>query len=323
MFKKYTSLENHDNLKNLRYWDEYHREELEEVQFEITEKLHGANFSILVDKDGKVTFAKRTAVLNEDDKFFDFQSVFNRDPYLHLIKELQNIVVEKNASIQLIGELFGKGVQKEVYYGEEKFFRWFNLKIDNKYIAPKEADDILEKLLPFKVPTIGFAKIEKDQPFKEFISSINSIFNSKLGGIEETNLCEGVVIKPYEKMIVNRGGHSFLLIKKKNEKFKEKTNRKPKKEVILSEGVKELLPIAESYINDNRMHNVFSKEGLFEDRKEISKYAASFFEDFEEDFMKDHKEEFDLLEKKDQKLIKKSVGTKIFKFLNEFLKNQI
>lgn len=70
-FKKYSSI---DNVITRDFMERVWAEMPTDLEWVVQEKVHGANTSFLCDGD-EVRFAKRTSVLSEDDKFYDFTSL--------------------------------------------------------------------------------------------------------------------------------------------------------------------------------------------------------------------------------------------------------
>jgi len=317
-FKKWNSIENHYQEKIIYKWAE-HFPELNNMFFEVTEKIHGANFSILVNTDGEVRFASRNGVIEDEDKFYGYKAVFAREEYISLLNELKRISVSWNEDLQLFGELYGGKIQKGVFYGNEKHFRWYSLRIREDIVRPSIAKEMLKEVLDFKVPVICKISSNTDGVL-EMIKIVNHEFQSKLTPLEYTdeNICEGVVIVPYEDIIKNQ--ESYFLIKKKGDKFKDK-NSKPKvhKVVVLDEPVQALLDEAFLYINENRTNDLQSKIGAFEEMKDLSRFAKEYFNDLFIDFEKDNYTEWQNLDKLSQGIIKKNVGTRIYQELKSSL----
>lgn len=118
-FKKYPSLTNDYRQKEIGWWLDNFPELKEEI-YCTTEKIHGANFQVLIES-GRITYGKRTSFLSEEDNFFDFQNVMKK--YEREFSTLQQMIINSNGeiwSLRLYGELFGGGIQKGVDYGIEK-----------------------------------------------------------------------------------------------------------------------------------------------------------------------------------------------------------
>lgn len=70
-FKKYSSI---DNVITRDFMERVWAGMQTDLEWVVQEKVHGANTSFLCDGE-EVRFAKRTSILSEDDKFYDFQSL--------------------------------------------------------------------------------------------------------------------------------------------------------------------------------------------------------------------------------------------------------
>lgn len=103
-FKKYSSIENSFNND---YLNKVKEQMPATLQYVVQEKVHGANTSFICDGT-EVRFAKRTALLNADEKFFDFQEILAR--YRSQVMALYAMVKSDHPevnSLTLFGELFG------------------------------------------------------------------------------------------------------------------------------------------------------------------------------------------------------------------------
>ena len=122
-FKKYGSIENSYRNKFISRFDGRFEPD---TKFVVMEKLHGANFQIVIEPDNKVTYCSRKRILEPDEKFFDYQNTIKKLDLYHAI----NFSDETNTTVQLFGELFGRGVNKGIDYGEGKQIRFFDLVVD-------------------------------------------------------------------------------------------------------------------------------------------------------------------------------------------------
>ena len=91
----------------------------------VTEKVHGANFSIYLYPSGKVKCAKRTGFISDTENFFDHFEIL--DKYRSNFNALANHFFASSpvTCVVLFGELFGRGfpgyeglrpVQRGVWY---------------------------------------------------------------------------------------------------------------------------------------------------------------------------------------------------------------
>lgn len=321
-FRKYNSIINHYNTKDIEYIIEKNFGRLPaEIIFEVTEKIHGSNFSILAE-NGQIAFAKRSALLNDNESFYGFQDVLNNDTYSPIFDKLKELSYSKG-KLQLYGELFGAKIQKGVFYGNEKKFRWYALKIDGRFIPSNETDNLLADIIEYKVPVIGKYTYKLGNDIEEFINSIPYEFNSKLTpeGFDEKNTCEGVVAIPYT--LVPIFNDKYFAIKKKNEEFIDKKSQKKRVKVKkeIPEDVQNLIDEFALYINDIRLNDLMSKMGEITSIQQIKMYAKEYFSDAMKDFMIDNKSKYDMLEKSFQKEIRKNVSRLIFNSLKAYLRS--
>lgn len=322
-FKKYSKMINSFDKEIIKYFLAEDNNILHEI-FEITEKLHGANFSIIAYPDGELKFTTRNKILKSDESFYGFLQVMAENKYVCLYDLLRELSSSFKKDVRLIGELFGGKIQKGVFYGNDKQFRWFNLMIDNQYITPKKTDELLKRVMDLKVPLIGY-KTNENEDFLDFISEIKSDYQSQFTPhkYDQDNICEGVVIKPYERNIFI--DDSQFMIKKKNEVFLERksASKKVREKKDVEPIVQEWIDIMSEYINDNRLDSVKSKIGEFKFVQDIQKFYKAFYNDVEEDFIIDNGANFSkYLDKSQISIVKKAVKKNIIEFLKKDLKER-
>lgn len=335
--KKYTEIENSYREKYIHRFLQYHPE-VEDELFVIQEKIDGSNFQIkyfLNDKNEiEYKLYSRNQRTNEDFQgareaiekaIKDFNPL--AEVYFEPIRDSRNsiplvefflrpirnseIANTKEYSFSIFGEVFGQGIQNRIFYGPKKYFKVFDIVASSEYMPQNVVEAHLKNLglIDYLVPKIDVVKGLQnalDYPI-EFDSKLTDLVN---------NQCEGIVIKPYGKVYVDGNGSPFYL-KKKNAKFsegKEKKPKEPEKEevVYLQEAIKD-------FINDNRLQSCFSKEGEINYPEEIGKYIKLIMEDVRKDFLKDYQEELEKLDKKDQKKVFGICGREISKLLTKYL----
>lgn len=322
-FKKYMSIENHYRDDHIDYFLEIFPK-LEHDTFVITEKLHGANICLIIEDD-ILKVASRNRVLEGGESFYDIWNVLDREEYKCLVESVKNHC--KGKQVSLYGELIGKGIQKGVDYGEEKRLLFFDIAIDGMYLSQKEFMHFVFEYFP----SVECSFVVGPSPFNLCVPSLgkvvglktaldfNTNFNSKILNIED-NICEGVVIKPYETVYPTGNGRIFYL-KKKNGAFKEKQKtskikKDPKNDY--SEEVQNLHAEFLSYITKNRLDSVFSKYGKISSMNDMGKYIQLMMEDAKEDFMKDTGFKEEKCDKPNKKYIF-NVGAEIVSMLKESL----
>lgn len=274
MFSRWVSIENHYREKYINDVLSFHPQLADET-FVITEKIHGSNFHWHLSPSQPIRAASRNNYL---DVTGSFQGALIKDlfeSHWDLLDALQDFCNEQDVEIRLYGELFGNGIQKGVYYCDDKRLLYFGL-------------DIAGELQPFYTLEL-FVSAEYLVPVLQIADSLQEAldfdaeFNSVIAGVDD-NICEGVVISPYYETYLFYD--SPFYIKKKNEGFSEKS--KAKKEIVLDEVVARMKAEFDLYVNDNRLQNVFSKHGAISSPKEIGQYIKLLLEDAKEDFLKDN-----------------------------------
>jgi Rnl2 family RNA ligase len=293
MFKRFFKIRNHYDRKRVLGWLEYYPE-LSTCKFIVSEKLHGANAGIQFRNDGTYSFQKRNSDLSLDSNFFNFQSLLKDSEIVSFIEKMSTYCKLENCNWIFFGELYGDGVQKEVKYCSERKLKFFDLyDCDNEqWLTPEETLSFTGTDL--YVPIIGY--------FDGLVSAleVDTEFNTMLNPIED-NICEGVVIRPFAKNYIYM--HDHLVVKKKNDKFKEKVKRQINKEKNpLTGKLLEYSDIACSYVSANRLDNVVSHMGEPEGMEDFGKYIAEFLTDIKTDLF-DENSDIKELSKSDRKLV--------------------
>lgn len=323
-FKKYSSIENSFNRE---FMENVVAQVPPDMAWVVQEKVHGANTSFLCD-GCEVKFAKRTSLLADDEKFYDFQELL--DHYKERVINLFNAVKGKRpgtTAISVFGEMFGglyphnevkrnpkmSLIQKGVCYCPEHEFYGFDIYVftesEGQYLPVDEVNELFE--------TNGFfyAKTLFRGSLNECLKQPNA-FQSKIAewlglpAIDE-NICEGVVIRPVEPCYLRNG--SRVIIKNKNECFAEKKSGKKRNKlfaepVSFSDALKSLILEAETYVNENRLANVVSHIGEVHFPKDFGKVMGLLSKDVLADFLKEYCGEFGALDKCEQKTFNKEVN---------------
>lgn len=327
MFKKWCSIENSYQKDYFKFW-ENRDNGIFDALYEVTEKIHGANWSIIVEPGmSEPLFAARNGILSKESSFYGWQKVFiEKDTYYRLYNVLIVMANGIGKTIQLYGEYFGGSIQKGVNYGKEKQFCWYALAIDGKVISGECSGIMLRTVLEFKVPVLEVFKLGTSRDlyaeFNKIKTEYQSFFTPK--DYKEDNICEGIVIAPYDKAIdcVHADDSvSYFYVKKKNEKFKEKANA-PKRErqpKVLPENVTSVVDVISSYVCDMRTQSLYSKLGALENIKEISVYAKAYAKDVMIDFEKENFTVWNALEAAEKHIVKKRLGRFVFEELRNSL----
>lgn len=321
-FIKYSSIGNATN-KTIEMFKTKHSE-VANGKFYITEKIHGANFSVYISKN-EVKFAKRTDFLSDDSNFFSFQKL--NDKYNFELIQDSNILKQDDVDYLIIyGELCGGSypnmpvipnvskVQKEIAYSNDIEFVVFDVVIvyknGNKLVLDYGNVERFCNVYELNYTPILFEGtldmcLEWSSKHKADESEIYKLFNMpKL----ESNIREGHVIKPLFESFFKES--RLGIFKDKNEKFKERKNATNSEKPIAEYSIEfnEKLNELDSMICKNRFNNVVSKFG---------DYTIQNFRDIMTLLYEDIIEEADIsnLSEINQNDIKKILLSKVRKFL--------
>lgn len=331
-FKKYSSIE---NAITRDFMERVVAEMPADLEWVVQEKVHGANTSFLCD-GCDVRFAKRTSVLADDEKFYDFQSLV--DEYRPKVLSLFNRIHESHPgvdSISVFGEMFGgryahesvpakKGtilIQKGVNYTPAHEFYGFDIYLfesdGGRYLSVDEVNDLFESEGFFYARTLMRGSLAE---CLKYPNAFQSMISQWLGLPDiDDNICEGVVIRPVDPQYLRNG--SRVLIKSKNARFAEKKSVKKRNKLFAepvpySDALQALLPEVEAYVNENRLNNVISHIGEVTFPKDFGKVMGLFAKDILDDFLKEHGGEYSALDKCEQK----SLNRELNKLATDFVK---
>lgn len=333
MFKKYPSIENSYRAEFISRIKEQGFGELEYI---VQEKAHGSNFSFWTDNGINFECMKRTSVILPGEKFYNYELVLEE----HLLR-LQNLWTDIKSShsdmqeLTVFGELIGgsyahkavkhvKGaikVQKGIFYCPHNSFYGFDIMINQEqYLSVDKAAQLFKKEGIAHAETLFRGSLDECLKYPNDNQSV--IYKQfDLPQIED-NVCEGVVIRPQETCFLHNG--SRVIIKNKNEKWTEKqqAGKKTRKEIELSDEVKHLQEKLLEYVTENRFINVISKIGQIE-QKDIGKVLSMYSNDAIEDFSKDYGNEFNALEKKDQKQVSRIISKYAVEMIKKHFKGEL
>jgi Rnl2 family RNA ligase len=290
-FKKFNSVENAYRQKFVNAC-----EELGVKDWVALEKVHGSNFGFIIE-NGVVTPFKRSSIIgmNPETGAYDF---YGCNPvvetYGGLVKNLELVF---DQPVQIYGELYGEGVQKEVQYGPKDFIAFDILLLnDNTFV---DWDTVVEVCSDYSIPTVleiargSLSELLEISPeFESFVAKRNG-FDSK---------SEGLVIKQLKDEVFLKTG-SRAIIKSKSKSFSEKKQKAPKKPYKMPENLKPVYEDFYQYLNENRLNNVLSKVGTVT-QKDFGKIQGMLVRDAKEEFERDEYE----IHKDDWKSLAKTIG---------------
>lgn len=315
-FVKYSSVQNSYQLK---FMDRIIREERTSGDWIVTEKIHGANFSFWYDGT-KLRMAKRTAWIADDENFYGIQAL--KEYLISCVKQLYGRFKGRDY-IAVFGEIYGgtyphpevpvnpkaKKVQKGVYYCPHNDFMVFDIKVDGQFL------NFIDMQMYCEQVGLKFVRAEFVGKFKECLKYKNDFLSGiykeyDLPPIDD-NICEGIVIRPNKPQFVFT--HSRVMLKSKNERFKEKASeKKPQVKIELAGKVKDIADVMFSMATKNRYDAVVSKIGEIK-ISDFGKLQGLIMKDIHDEVLKDVNMANDYLglEKAERKLIQKIVGREV------------
>jgi len=309
-FMKYPSIENSYRSKHIERWVSYFPQLLTE-RYLLTEKIHGSNFSVMIDED-TVEFAKKSAKLGITEKFFDYQNTVKKYDNEFLLAQEYIKANDEISTIRLFAEIFGGGIQKGVFYGDEKRLRVFDCWLNEELLPQCELIELLKTIGIYHMFVPFIAIVDS----LEEALSYNTVFNSKLHDSDD-NICEGLVIKPYDK-VFKYGDGSIFYIKNKNKEFSEKKSA-PKVNFVPSEQLESAQHEYSLYLTKNRLDGIMSKHGEIDTDSQMGEYIKYMTTDAREDYLKDNMEQFLELEDKERGKLFSISGKVIVPMLREYL----
>jgi len=302
----------------------------------VFEKIHGANFAFYCDPE---TLEVRVASRNNfvlTEQFYNSQRVVDR--YKTKIRDLVATLSLTN-TVVFFGELFGGSfpndkingiskVQSGVYYSPDLEWMCFDVAVIREgELEFLPYDFYAGRLMGHGIPFIPcIYKTQKLDFALDYDIEFNSLIPGMLGFPEiQDNICEGVVIKNILGESVPSDSSRHIL-KKKNEKFKEKVKKVRKKDQKsfvdkeLENRYCGIIECALDNMSEQRMRNVLSHIGdQIKEPKHFGILAKNYAGEVIEEILKDYPE---IKEDKDaMTLLGKFVGVEVPKVIRPHFLN--
>eukprot|EP01012_Entosiphon_sulcatum_P026342 TRINITY_DN31773_c0_g1_i1.p1 TRINITY_DN31773_c0_g1~~TRINITY_DN31773_c0_g1_i1.p1 ORF type:complete len:364 (-),score=47.68 TRINITY_DN31773_c0_g1_i1:61-1152(-) len=297
-----------------------------EEEWVATEKIHGSNFSFMVNSE-EVLCCRRTAVLEDSETFYGWQLV--RDQLAGPTRKLFETVArhptygEELAAIKLFGELYGgiyphadvpdeghQPVQRGVYYSPTIRFMAFDLQVVMLPPRPSvwmDCDTFAELLELCGIPHLRPLKRGSIEECLATDITFDSTVPAALGLPPlPRNQVEGIVVKPAG--MAEYGKRSVF--KKKNPKFDEvnppaplsKYEQEANDRMSAGERIYQELP---RYLNANRLDSVQSKHGVLTIER-LAEGVEWLSQDALKDFKGDMQDTWDLVSEVTQERVEKN-----------------
>lgn len=281
MFVKYSSLTNHYEGK---FINGVIMNGLTGGVWVAREKIHGANFSLMTSDGQKVIPAKRSGEILPTEQFYGCEPVVAK--YSNAVRELWEILANTceykeyadtgSLAVQVYGEFAGRGVQKDVDYGEKDFYV-FDIRVNGKFLPDNIVASAAVTVGLKMAPLLAYGTFDEIRALPITFDSVVNLANSRAipahNGVEPEfknfmtlkdgegeNIAEGFVMKPVIPAFMPNGER--VAIKCKTTKFSEKKNKQANRfnaPAELSENDKVKLDVFTCFLTENRVKNVLSK----------------------------------------------------------------
>ena len=253
----------------------------------VTEKVHGANFCLVVDADGSVRPAKRTAFLAESDRFFGYASLFaslveraraafafvaaqcvedgDELERVYLYGELAGGVYPHPTLLRSASDAAPSFVQSEIMYAPDHVFVAFDVALSTAQQPAKTYLSCGQALAAFHeagilsvVPLFAGSLSDALAFDLDFATAVpRALGLPPLPG----NLAEGVVVRSAEELLVpcGRGRECRAVFKRKSSAFAERVKAHAK--LSFTSLVLELNFLFSTYLTRHRLTAAISKLG--------------------------------------------------------------
>lgn len=315
---------------------------MEKLKWVVTEKVHGANFSFVYE-NRVLKFAKRKQYLSWDDDFFGFQLVVNQIE-ARMVQLFEDLSLNYTGTKYIVyGELFGgeyphaevtaddnvSAIQTGVYYSPSVRFCAFDIAIEKDSASSKYYVDYETAVSYFKKHNVLHAQpllIGKLGDALNFNTRINSTLPKQLSLPELTsNLIEGVVIKPFDR--VEAAATSLRpILKLKNKEFDEQTKFHEAKKWSYIPNVSSkavdlgfILDELNNYITQHRLESAISKIGALNihDTQRLKEIETECAQDVLIDFNEDNDDFLTELSQEDNAWVFERVSSEIRKLIHK------
>ena len=285
--------------------------QLATCRYVVTEKVDGANVTVMIDHDS-IRYFSRVREFNAERPFFNAPMALKK--YLPDFRKIQcELPTIGCRTLTLRGEYFGKGIQRRINYGLDRYYAPFVIEKDGatqthqqfrafmqqmefcrlKPVPLLVADASLNEAMAFnpeEIATQAFTPgTESATPCRDKIA------------ISRYDFIEGIVIQPADRLI--KDSNSLFLLKKRAEAYREieylPTQRLNAQPCLNEEDSAAASEIDESlvghsfagltnFVTLNRLINITSHIGDPTSSKEIGVCVMAVLRDAKKDYCKHH-----------------------------------
>jgi Rnl2 family RNA ligase len=287
-FTKYNSIENTYKEKVV---SKIYEEGYANMDWVVTDKLDGANFSFITDGTFNILPARRSGIC--DETFFNCKSVIDKysslvlDTFIKINDELFNGKLEY---LQFYGELIGDGINNRVKYCKGREFFLYDIKYKTTYSPNTSYLDFTQVTHytdgKFNIPCYNYfsnlkGALEFCSRSENSISHVPKLLNNEYKYLLN-NTEEGFVLKPNEARYFSNGER--VILKHKNTKFLETKQKEKTVKTSLNYEQQAQLDFLLNFVTESRFYSVISKEGNLTEKefgKLIKLYSQDVYKDAE------------------------------------------
>lgn len=283
--------------------------ELAKSRYVVSEKLDGANVTIMIDQDS-VRYFSRSRQFDAEHPFFDAPMTLKK--YKEDFRKVQSALNTLGCqSLTFRGEYFGKGINRRIDYGQDRYYAPFIIEKDGITQTHQQFQAFMQEMkfcqlkpVPLLVADTSFDKARAFDPEEVTTQAFTpgaATPNWDQKPVARYDFIEGIVIQPVNRLI--KGSNRPFLLKKRATGYREieKTSSarrgnqgKPGKKCSATASVADQNIARHSfdglidYVNRNRLTNVISHIGDPTASGQIGSYITAILQDAKADYCKHH-----------------------------------
>jgi hypothetical protein len=248
---KYPKIYNHSNLNIIDTWVKQ-VPNFKSLKYVAQQKYDGCNISFEFCKGKPYNLFSRNQKLGNGADFNGIRNILQRPEYIKLIKTIQEWLELSNEInvINLYGELYGPGIQKRINYKSNKI-KFFDVFFNTRLQSAFDFDTWMStlKIAQHKV-TFWLYENTFDELIQDGLEKCKKFVTK--------HAIEGIVIKPYDQVLIDQNKSPFY-IKIKTDEFCELERPQNEKKSITSYNLSENVIELTKFITNNSIIDCKSK----------------------------------------------------------------
>lgn len=156
-----------------------------------------------------------------------------------------------STNIIFYGEWCGQGIQKRINYGPDKYYRVFDVRIDNEFVPWDKVKELAE-VMKFEVVPELYRGVPLPSTFESLVNRTSMI--AELNGVPTPQLHEGIVIKPVLPKRDRKG--DWLMAKFKNQAHEERASKKIKQSMETPETLRSIDAFVHEFVTEGRLIHI-------------------------------------------------------------------